>query len=138
MRILIIFCCLTCSIFANPSNTWNEFSAILKPSSIHGIGVFATHDIKAGTAVFTQWSKEWRCKKAKYKEVPKKFHKYCIPISERKCYRPQRFDRLEVWFYLNHSKDANIEENEHGDWYAIRDIRAGEELLFDYHDDEDE
>lgn len=122
---------------------WSEFSFMLEPSPLGGIGVFATHDIPAGTIVF-------RCdhnlKKLKLKDIPQPFHKYCIYTSAEECYGPERFDRMEIGWYINHSATPNIARKysvsfdeavknvEARTMHTIRDIKAGDEILIDYND----
>lgn len=54
---------------------WTEFSAILKPSSLGGIGVFATHDIPKNTKIFTG---SFPTRIMKVKDVPEEFLKSAI------------------------------------------------------------
>lgn len=120
---------------------WSEFSFMLKPSSLGGVGVFATHDIAAGTHLFNQ---EFEVRTIKVKDVPSPLLPYCIYISDEKCLCPQRFDRMEIGWYINHSSTPNIARNstfsnaeavrdiKKRTVYAIRDIKAGDEILIDY------
>lgn len=120
-----------CTIFAGPSiaEEWTEFSAVLKPSPIHGVGVFATHDIPKGTRVFgEQTNYRWY----KLDNLPFELRKYCQLLKEDEVRGPERFDRMEIDWYLNHSNDPNVAEIKEDYWIAVRDIKAGEELLIDY------
>jgi hypothetical protein len=119
---------------------WTEFSFILKPSPLGGIGIFATHDIPAGTDVFTR---DFNLRSLKIKEVPEEFLRYCIYTSDEECLCPERFDRMEILWYINHSSEPNItpkgtigenkfDISKRHDVYAIKDIRAGDEILIDY------
>lgn len=126
---------------------WSEFSFILKPSTLGGIGVFVTHDIPANTLVFPKFH-ELRI--LAIKEVPNDFLKYCIFINDEQVVAPERFDRMEIGWFINHSHEPNI-ENRHPirnskrvdvahmlsdmkvrSIYTKRDIQAGEEILIDY------
>lgn len=111
------------------STSWSEFSIALKPSPIGGIGVFATHFIKAGTRIFTG---EFVRKKRLIKDIPESFRKYCIYINDEECYSPERFDRMETGWFLNHSDHPNMGKNVEGLLVALRDIQADEEILVDY------
>lgn len=113
-------------------NTTNEFSFILKPSK-HGIGVFATHDIKNGTflRLFGDEKKlEDRAQKRNKKDIPELFQQYCMDRGDS-LICPKDFGHMAVGWHLNHSKTPNAVHCNF-DWYAARDIRAGEEITIDY------
>lgn len=107
---------------------WTEFSASLKPSPNQGIGVFATHDIPQGTKLFS--NPNFRL--YQLKELPEDLRKYCHFLSEEVGLGPERFDRMEIDWFINHSKVPNVAETEENYWIAVKDIKAGEELLMDY------
>jgi len=109
--------------------SWTEFSFILKPSSIGGIGVFATHDISIGTRVF---SGNFTSRKVQIKDVHPDFLKYCIYVNDNECLSPERFDHMQIGWYLNHSDKPNIAKNSEGLVLAVRDIKAGDEIFCDY------
>lgn len=122
---------------------WSEVSFILKPSSIDRIGVFAVHDIAAGTLLVNQGHK---IRILKTKEVPAEFVKYCTYINDEECVCPERFDHLEIGWFINHSKTPDIASDTsaltHFDvrsgsvpaysFYALKDIKAGDEIVIDY------
>lgn len=108
---------------------WSEFSAILKPSPIEGVGVFAAHDIKAGTKLFTV---EYPEVEAHISEVPSPFLKFCPFVDNDHVLRPERFDTIGIVWFINHSFNPNIILDAEGDFSAARDILQGEELLKDY------
>lgn len=72
---------------------WTEFSFILKPSTLGGIGVFLTHPIPAETSLF---SGKPCSRRMKTRDISVDFIKYCIFVSEDECLCPERFDRMEV------------------------------------------
>ena len=125
MKIMILFISVSLCL----QGEWTEFSAILAPSPIEGIGVFATHDIEAGTPVMTG-----KCRNLKVpeEEIPFEFLKYCTDLHTGECLRPTRFDRIEIDWFLNHSFEPNVGVDSDDNYFAIRDIKAGEELLIDY------
>lgn len=141
--LFILVSCASVMIYCSEERkymNWSEFSFILKPSQLGGIGVFATHDIAAGTPVFTQ---EFNLRTLKIKEVPEELIKYCIYTNDEECLCPERFDRMEIGWYLNHSSAPNIARKstigedqcndlKKRDLYAIKDIKAGDEILIDY------
>jgi SET domain-containing protein len=108
---------------------WTEFSFILQPSSLGGIGVFATHAIAAGAQLF---SGTFSPRKMLVKDVPAAFHKYLVYLSDEECLCPERFDRMEIGWFLNHSETPNIIKKSDGLVYAVTDIQAGDEILMDY------
>jgi len=120
---------------------WSEFSFMLQPSPLGGVGVFATHDIPAGTLLFNQ---NFELRTMKVKDVPAALLKYCIYISDEECLCPERFDRMEIGWYINHSSTPNIARKnrvsnaeavkniKERTVHAVRDIKAGDEILIDY------
>lgn len=113
-------------------NETNEFSFILKPST-YGVGVFATHDIAKDTflRLFGDEEKlENRAVLRKATDVPESFQEYCINRGDQ-LYAPKDFGCMPVGWYLNHSKKPNA-VHRHYQWYAARDIVAGEETVIDY------
>ncbi len=110
----------------------NEFSFILKPSN-HGVGVFAVHDIAKGTYLRLFGNEklfENRIRILKTNDIPAPFHDYCMNRGdELVC--PEDFGQMPVGWYLNHSKNPNAHHQNYN-WYAFRDIMAGEEILIDY------
>ncbi|HEV2601935.1 MAG TPA: SET domain-containing protein-lysine N-methyltransferase [Candidatus Babeliales bacterium] len=118
-----------------------EFSFVLKPSPIGGVGFFATHDIPSGTILFRQENHPVR--RLKVCDIPQELLKYCIYINDQECIAPERFDRMEIGWYLNHSFDPNVAHQASIEWndeshvntlYAIKDIKAGDEILMNYND----
>lgn len=107
---------------------WSEFSAILKPSPISGIGVFAAQNMGISELVLPKFSP----REEKINNIPTEFLGYCIFLDEEKCLCPKEFDHMEIGWYLNHSKNPNVEKRADGNLYTIRAIEAGEEILIDY------
>lgn len=131
---------ILCAQATNNSQEWSEFSFILKPSPLGGIGIFATHDIAAGTLVFNA---PYKLRIVKIKDIPAPFLQYCIYINNDECLAPDRFDCMGIGWYTNHSATPNIAKrgpikDENGNYdpdtevYAIKDIKAGDEILIDY------
>ncbi len=108
----------------------------LAPSKIHGVGVFAIIPIKKGTYVFGSDDAEmvW-VKKSSIRQLPKPIRKlyqdFCVPKNNRYgC--PNNFNNLTLSWYLNHSINPNVAADEDYRFYAIRNIKKGEELTVDY------
>ncbi|OGH92424.1 MAG: hypothetical protein A2479_00475 [Candidatus Magasanikbacteria bacterium RIFOXYC2_FULL_39_8] len=114
----------------------------LKPSKIHqgGVGLFATVNIKKNEVVEKGTSKEdhqkvtaWSELKGQPSLVRRLVKDFCIGIPNG--FRPPSdldFNHLSISWYLNHSCDGNLGFNEDGDFIALRYIRKGEELSYDY------
>src|SRR6266436_1564650 len=120
----------------------SEFSCVLKPSPIAGIGVFALHDIPKGAVILHT---KFKIRLLKTKEVPAELLSYCVHLNDEECLGPEQFDRMEIGWYINHSDTPNIARNrtaEYSDqeinsfkarpFTAIRDIKAGDEITVDY------
>jgi hypothetical protein len=107
-----------------------EFSFILKPSP-HGIGVFAVHDIARGTPLrLFPGRKGGGYKVRTKKEVPETFRKYFIDRGETLS-GPNDLGCMEIGWHLNHSADPNARHRDY-EYYALRDINAGEEITIHY------
>lgn len=108
---------------------WTEFSFALRPSALSGIGVFATHDIPKGTRVYTN---TFKMRKLKANEIPDELRKYCIYLENDECLCPERFDHMDVSWYMNHADEPNLVEVSEGHVIAARDIKEGDEITVDY------
>jgi hypothetical protein len=115
----------------------------LGPSPIHGVGVFAIAAIQKGTRLFSQDSDEMRWIEADSlpadKQIRRLYDDFAV-VKNGKNGRPKRygcpshFDRLTTSWYLNDPKPGqkpNVRCNENYDFWALRDIRLGEELTVD-------
>ena len=122
-----------------------EFKKVLmemKPSKIHrgGVGLFATVNIKKGEFVDKGISKKEHQKVTPWSELKEQsplirrlVRDFCIGIPDG--FRPPAdldFNRLPISWYFNHSCNGNLGFDEHGDFVALRPIRNGEELTYDY------
>jgi SET domain-containing protein len=109
----------------------------LKPSDIHGVGVFAILAIPKDTYIFNGDNSKmvWVDKSVideQDEEIIKLYDDFCI-IKGNKYYCIDRFNNLNVGWYLNESKDApNVGCDVNYEFYALRDIKIGEELTMDY------
>ena len=108
----------------------------LAPSKIHGVGVVAILPIKKGDAVFGADDSEmvW-VKKSKVRTLPKQIKKlyddFCV-MKNNQYGCPDNFNNLTLSWFLNHSTKPNIAADKNYRFYAIRNIRVGEELTVDY------
>lgn len=116
----------------------NTFVA-LKPSPVEGIGVFAIADIKEGqSGLFSKDKSEWiAVTKAEVEALPphSRFlvENHCLYDDEHYFIPEYGFKMIDLVVYLNHSDEPNVRSiNDGEDFIALREIKAGEELLIDY------
>ena len=111
----------------------------LKPSTIHGIGVFALCDIPKGCRdIFSKGVGNWiKLSIDDVEKLPEHsknlVETYCL-FDEDHYYVPDYgFKVMDMVNYLNHSSEPNVCSVNDGEQYeALRDIKAGEELLVNY------
>ncbi len=117
----------------------NEFSFVIKPAK-YGVGVFTTHDIKKGTHLrlfVDEESTKYESRTLKKNDIPEIFRGYCLDRGDTMICPPD-FGALPIGWYVNHSSTPNAAPGQNPNphrryrWYAIRDIKAEEEILFDY------
>jgi hypothetical protein len=119
-----------------------EYLIVLKPSLIDkgGIGVFAATDIKKGVKVAEGIHQDdykniipWPRLKQYSKNIQKMVHNFCIGTHEG-FIPPEEmdFNKLSVEWYFNHSCSGNLGFNNNGDFIAIKNIKKGKELSYDY------
>jgi SET domain-containing protein len=117
----------------------SETYIMLTPSVLHGIGVFAIKDISKGyREIFSKPKNDWiKISRSKINQLPP----YSIELVENYClsddnyyYVPDYgFKIVDLVNFLNHSESPNIISVDEGNYFeAMRDIKAGEELLIDY------
>lgn len=123
----------------------HETFVALRPSGIHGIGVFAIRDIPKGTKnIFSHGIGDWiKVSITEVEALPRHsrdlIETYCL-FDEDHYYVPDYgFKVMDLVNYLNHSADPNVISVDHGEHFeALRDIKEGEELFVDYHSITDE
>lgn len=118
-------------------NTW----VMLRPSPVEGIGVFAIRDIPKGCRDMfgkPDAAEDWMTiSKKEIRALPAHAQfivgNYCL-YDEQNYYIPAHgFKKMDVSLFLNHADEPNIVSVSDGDYFeAIREIKAGEELLVDY------
>ncbi len=114
----------------------------LKPSTfLKGeIGVFAASNIKKNEKIADGIHKEdynsiisWSKLRYYNKNIRKKIHAFCIGTSDG--FIPPEgmdFNKLSIEWYMNHSCEGKVGFNKNGDFIAIKNIRKGDELTYDY------
>jgi SET domain-containing protein len=112
-------------------------SLVVRPSPIHSVGVYTSKPIRKGTRVVEYAGERITAEEAdrRYEGVSRT---YLYGLDDGKTV----IDGHGLGAYLNHSCDPNCEVDEIKGrvWlFAIRDIAAGEELVWDYnlYDDDD-
>ena len=117
----------------------NTTYVMIKPSPLHGIGVFAIKAIPKGTRdLFSQGVGEWiKLTNAEVEALPKHsrdlVENHCL-FDEGHYFVPDYgFKLVDLVIYLNHSDTPNVISINDGEFFeATRDIAEGEELLVDY------
>ena len=113
---------------------------IVKPSPLHGVGVFAIRDIPKGVDPFSDTDNELCIKvsKKKIRSFPawarvlyNHYVPYC-PTDKIEC--PKTFNMMSLIWYLNHSKAPNLVSKDAWTYKTTRRIHAHEELLINYDD----
>jgi SET domain-containing protein len=103
----------------------------VRQSGVHGQGVYAVQSIPKGTRII-----EYTGERVSWEDAPDDDndpHTFNFGLENGKVINPGVGGNDARW--INHSCDPNCEAVEEDDRvfiYAIRDIQAGEELLYDY------
>jgi SET domain-containing protein len=117
----------------------NDTWVMMKPSPIHGNGVFALRDIPQGQrGLFSKNIGEWiKIERAEIDALPayskELVETYCL-FDEDHYYVPDYgFKVMDIVNFLNHDESPNIVSiNDGEDFETLREIKAGEELFIDY------
>jgi SET domain-containing protein len=117
------------------NHTW----VAIRPSSIHGNGVFALRKIPKGCReMFSEGQGEFiPIERSEIDALPEHsrvlVETYCL-FDETHYWVPEYgFKVMDVSVYLNHSAVPNIISIKDGEYFeTLRDIEVGEELLIDY------
>jgi len=114
----------------------------LRPSRIDlgGVGVFAVCDIRKREKIAEGRAQSdfespipWNDFEVYDNDVKRKIMAFCIGTPKGFLPPPNfDFNALSIEWYLNHSCEGNCGFDENGDFTAIRDIRKGEEISYDY------
>jgi SET domain-containing protein len=111
----------------------------LKPSGVHGIGVFALQDIPKGCRqIFSKNVGEWiKLPITDVDRLPEHSRNlvetYCLYDEEHYFVPDYGFKVMDIVNYLNHSSLPNIVSVNHGEYFeSLQDIPAGTELLVNY------
>ena len=119
----------------------NNTYVMLRPSPIEGVGVFAIRDIPKGCRdMFSKpdANDEWvTVSKTEVDNLPPHAQfivgNYCLYDDDNYFIPGQGFKKIDLSLFLNHADIANVVSINDGDYFeAVRDIKAGEELVVDY------
>lgn len=112
---------------------------MLKPSGIHGIGVFAIRTIPEGCkTLFSSDPGEWiTLSKMEFESLPTHakilIENYCLFDLDHYYVPAHGFKQMDLSFFLNHSDQPNLRSVLDGAYFeTIREIQEGEELTLDY------
>lgn len=112
------------------SHRWLNSKAEARQSNIEGLGVFAREDISKGEYLAVLGGVI--VPKAEIEEYWRTVGHVGIQVNDNFFIVPTTRQELEVKGVFNHSCEPNIGFNDSITFIAIRDIKAGEELVFDY------
>ena len=119
------------------NNTW----VMIRPSGIHGIGVFAIRDIPEGCRdIFSKEMGEWVIvPRSETDALPvharELIENYCLYDEGNYFIPAQGFKAIDLSLFLNHSDTPNIFSVNDGEYFeTIRPVRKGEELFVNYGD----
>lgn len=120
----------------------------IKPSPVHGVGVFAIRDIPKGTNPFAYMPGQTEEEEKENIMIPKaeiddnqelsdeikKYVKDMVPVENGNYYYPvMSLNQLDLPYYVNHSDKPNLFSPDDGvTFIANRDIKKDEELFVDY------
>lgn len=116
-------------------DTW----VMMKPSPIHGNGVFALREIPKGQrGIFSKNIGEWlKVERSEVETLPQHsidlVENFCLYDEEFYYIPDYGFKVMDIVNFLNHSETPNIKSiNDGEDFETLRTIQAGEELFIDY------
>lgn len=117
------------------TETW----VTLRPSPVHGIGVFALRDIPKGCkTLFAKDTNNWvKLAIDKVEQLPTHakdlVETYCLYDTEHYYVPDYGFKIMDMVNYLNHSATPNIISVNEGSYFeALTNIPAGTELFVNY------
>jgi hypothetical protein len=110
---------------------------VLKPSPVHGIGVFTTGLIASGAHLRLWQHDDWRfitfAEAQNDADVWAMRDIYCVTDGTG-YHCPLDFHRMSIGWYMNHSDRPNVWSSKelNFEYYAVRDLQPGEEIFCDY------
>lgn len=114
----------------------NELSFILKPAGRKGVGVFVTHGVAKDVLLELFFDeKPPRLFPWMTLEDDKALREYALRYgveTEEGVWCSPNFSDMAIGWYLNHSSKPNAHHDADSNYFASRDIKAGEEITIDY------
>lgn len=110
---------------------------VLRPSATHGVGVCTTTPIAKGEFLRLWHAEDYRFVTFDEAENDPELREvrdiYCVTDATG-YHCPLDFHRMSIGWYMNHSDDPNVRyaDTVKYEYFAIRDIAAGEEIFCDY------
>jgi len=112
----------------------------IRSSKVSGVGVFAIKKIPKGTWIFKSCTPNsfHRFSKKELEELPAKVKEYVLDMCrcEGNCYYyvpKYGMNNIDISYFVNHSKKPNLgTKKEKDNFFALRNIKSGEELFTDY------
>lgn len=113
----------------------------LRPSPVHGIGVFAIRDIPNGQELFKTFLNyeltpvpiEMIADNPRIDIAVKQLANDMFPLHDGRLYMYRRgLNAIDIGFFINHSKKANVVIDDTSACFAARRIKKGEELFANY------
>jgi SET domain-containing protein len=116
----------------------NELYCELRPSTRHGIGVFAIRSIPKGIDPLISRLKyrELRLSHEQVETLPRAIQKtltmFCYYDEKGFLVPSTGLNIVEMAIYLNHDKQPNLRMQADGSFRSLKSIRKGDELTMDY------
>ena len=105
----------------------------IKPSKIHGIGLFAAEFISKGTLIWKYQSYlDQTIDDSKFKLLPKRAQEFLLKYASYNIGWGGHILCGDDARFTNHSSDPNTISNDKFSTIAIRDIQIGEEITENY------
>lgn len=111
--------------------SWKSPKVEVRSSGIEREGLFAKDDIKKGELIFCKSGHIVSEKKAR--EYESRLGGYSLTLLDNLWLSPTTADEVaDIAIHINHSCDPNVGPDGQVTFVAIRDIKANEELVYDY------
>ena len=100
------------------------------------VGLFALREMRFGSVivqgtVFEETFEPWSTYRALDGKTRQKVEAFCVGTPTG-FWMPRDFNLLPLSYFMNHSCDPNVGFDSKDNFIALRDIRAGDELCWDY------